>query len=509
MIFRKFHGFIKQFINFLKKLIYKILKFVALRFIFINFKFRILNIDKYTLLRLDDSQIKNLRLANNFEDIVKRIYILIKNNSFNIYLLEKFLFLLNYSLKRRFYLDYAEYYISKLDMDFNKLPNLFPYIVGPFTTVGDYRVADRLIFILRKKKDCFYRRQVGLYGERSHLTAIGHLCLFSYYLKSRELNYLGEDKSYFFYNKNKISNNLFFNLIKERAKKLNIKIKETDKKFNFFNQDDHEMELWPCLKKQKYYFARQLHGYVEEEWRKTYRSDQFFKLSDSLVKNAKDLMRFHNILQSKKWFVGIHLRDKKDKRTLRNGDLKNIKYICDQITSSGGEVVFTGTESFSELENRKNITFINQLNVSNSENELMQLYIWEYASFFIGNQSGGTHPPSLFGTPTIWVDVHPTVQARPPSTLDTVVPKRVFDLKNKKFLSFNESNSKKHFKCQTESEFLAKRAGYEIMPSDLQVIDEVLKFYFSSFVLKNTNIKHCLSQRDVFVPQEKGANYAL
>ena len=43
----------------------------------------------------------------------------------------------------------------------------------------------------------------------------------------------------------------------------------------------------------------------------------------------------------------------------------------------------------------------------------------------------GTHPPSLFGTPTIWIDVHPTVQARPPSKQDVVIPKRVFKLKNK------------------------------------------------------------------------------
>ena len=33
------------------------------------------------------------------------------------------------------------------------------------------------------KKDIFYKRNVGLYNERSYLTAIGHLSLFSYYLK--------------------------------------------------------------------------------------------------------------------------------------------------------------------------------------------------------------------------------------------------------------------------------------------------------------------------------------
>ena len=68
-------------------------------------------------------------------------------------------------------------------------------------------------------------------------------------------------------------------------------------------------------------------------------------------------------------------------------------------------------------------------------NELMQLYIWSRASFFVGNLSGGTIPPSLFGTPIVWIDAHPTVHRRPASQQDTIIPKRIFDLKKQKFLS--------------------------------------------------------------------------
>ena len=62
-------------------------------------------------------------------------------------------------------------------------------MVTPFILVGDYKMADKLIFILRDKKDKFYGRYVKLNGERTHLTAIGHLCLFAYYLKARDINF--------------------------------------------------------------------------------------------------------------------------------------------------------------------------------------------------------------------------------------------------------------------------------------------------------------------------------
>ena len=58
---------------------------------------------------------------------------------------------------------------------------------------------------------------------------------FFFYLKSRELNFLGEDLSTFLFNKKKISNKLFFlKLFALEQKKLNVSISETEKKFDYF-----------------------------------------------------------------------------------------------------------------------------------------------------------------------------------------------------------------------------------------------------------------------------------
>lgn len=488
--------------------IFKILNFFSLKCQFLSFKLRIKRIKNHQLLMLDNCQFQRYKLSNDFEDFVSKIYFIVKNDKLEIYILEKFFFLLNFSNRRNFYLRFVKDYITNVYLDFNNLPNLFPFMVTPFILVGDYKMADKIIFILRKKKDKFYGRYLKLYGERTYLTAIGHLCLFAYYLKARDINFLGYDESSFLYDKEKISNNLFFELILSKAKKLNVTIRSTNKSYDYLSNEDHEMELWPCKEQKKYLFAREMQGIVEEKWREIMGRDNFFEVPENVILKAKEIINNKNF-NSEKWFVGIHLRTSNDDRKLRNANLENIFQICNQIENEGGAIIFTGTNNFMNFNNKKNIIFINELNITKKENEILQLYVWFKAAFFIGNQSGGTHPPSLFGTPTIWVDVHPTVQARPPSKLDVVIPKRVFNLKNKKYLTFNEANSYEHYRCQTESEFLANFSGYDIQPSDYKIINKVLHHYIQKFGTKKIDKNNNFPIHNEFVPQEKGAYYAI
>lgn len=498
----------KKYYSIFNSFLSRKMQFFAIHCKFLNFKFRILKIQSFLFLELDDLKIREYKLAYDFEDLIYKIFKLIKNYKFNIIIFNKFLFLINYSSKREFYVKFAEDFIIDYEFNFTTLPNLFPYIISPFVLVGDYKFVDTLILILRQKKDKFYKREVALYNERSYLTYIGHLCLFSYYLKAREMNFLGKDNSTFLFNKNKISNNLFFNLIKKRAAKLNVTINETNLEYDYFNQEEHEIELWPCVEKKKYFLAREIYGLVDEKW-DTQKNKPFFEFPNHLIQKAEELLKKNNINQLGKWFVGIHLRSSDDKRKLRNACYENIISICDQITSNGGEVFFIGTNNFMNLKNKNNIYFLNKLDISKSENELLQMYIWSKSSFFVGNLSGGTIPPGLFGTPTIYIDVHPTAQARPPSKFDTVIPKKVFDLKSNKYLSFNESNSYAHFRCQTESEYLAKFSGYRISPSDKNIIKEVVKFYMDKFVFQKKNLDNIFSHGNQFISQAKGASYKV
>jgi len=101
------------------------------------------------------------------------------------------------------------------------------------------------------------------------------------------------------------------------------------------------------------------------------------------------------------------------------------------------------------------------------------------------------------------------VQARHPSEFDTILPKRVFDVRNNKFLTFEESNSDLHFKCQTESELLASISNYKVLPADIYSIQKVLEFYISKYVYKMENLNDDLFDNSQFVPQKLGANYKI
>ena len=404
--------FARKIIIYFKYISNQTLEQLSLKCNLLNFRYRILKINKYKFLDIDDKSLKNYGLAKNFEDLVYKVYILIRHSKFNIQLVEKFIFLLNYSCERDFYLNFIEKYISNFSFDFSKLPNLVPHIVDQFHLVGDFKNAEKFSLILRKKRDKFFKREPGLYDERSHLTAIGHLCLFAYYLKSRELNFLGADDSSFLFNKNKISNNLFFQIIKKKAEELNVVIKETKKKFDYFNQDEYEIGLWPCKAQKNYVTSSSIKWIIEEIWIKKNKSNKFLEVSNKYIFKANELLKKKNILQSNKWFAGIHFRNTDDTKKLRNGDLKNIVHICEEVNRNGGEVIFTGTNFIEDLGDKNYINFLNNLKITREENELLQLFVWSKASFFVGNLSGGTIPPSLFGTPVVWVDVHPTSYVR-------------------------------------------------------------------------------------------------
>ena len=68
------------------------------------------------------------------------------------------------------------------------------------------------------------------------------------------------------------------------------------------------MDLWPCKMKKKYITASSIHGFVEQEWQKVYKTNKFFTLPKEMLYKAEQLLKNKNILQSNKWFIGMHLR---------------------------------------------------------------------------------------------------------------------------------------------------------------------------------------------------------
>ena len=110
----------------------------------------------------------------------------------------------------------------------------------------------------------------------------------------------------------------------------------------------------------------------------------------------------------------------------------------------------------------KNLFDTTNLGLSKFERECLQIYIWSHSRFFIGSKSGGTNPPATFGTPTIWLDTHPTVEARPACRYDHIIPKKVFSFSKNKYLTLNELFEKENIASQSTDKNFLQYKGFSI-----------------------------------------------
>tara|TARA_A100001388_G_scaffold232323_1_gene184926 strand:+ start:10350 stop:11870 length:1521 start_codon:yes stop_codon:yes gene_type:complete len=345
----------------------------------------------------------------------------------------------------------------------------------PFTLLGDYDHLDSLLVLTREKLNFLEKRKEGFYKESEHFTAIGHLCLFAFLLQGVECNFLSKDinEYIFIYDPNRVQNKLFGNLLKDLAKKLNIKVLESNG--NESNSEyDSELEIWPSQKtKYKALLAR----------------SEYYKLATK-ISNRRNLLKVPekcNLLSKKiigrslidkyKFFIGLHLRATFDERTGRNTSIENSKYICKLIKSEGGIPLLVGANAFLSRELQDYALDIKSICNNMFEYETLQLFIWENCKFWVGSQSGGTLPASLFGNLTLWLDFHPSGHFHPPNTRDIFLPRRVFSTNLDRFLTWEEATSDRYRFCQTENLMYAKHFGYKLLPAHKESVDKA--FYFA------------------------------
>jgi putative glycosyltransferase (TIGR04372 family) len=80
--------------------------------------------------------------------------------------------------------------------------------------------------------------------------------------------------------------------------------------------------------------------------------------------------------------------------------------------------------------------------------------------------SGGTNPPGAFGVPTLWTDIHPISGFRPPSRKDLMIPKLIYNLRSKKYLTLKDCLSNEHRDSQSENPLKLLLNGYRLFASD-------------------------------------------
>ena len=81
-------------------------------------------------------------------------------------------------------------------------------------------------------------------------------------------------------------------------------------------------------------------------------------------------------------------------------------------------------------------------------------------------------PPKVFGVPTIYIDMHPQTHERMSTRYDHILRKRIFYIKENRFLNNQEIFEDRHIAAQSENRDFVKSKGYEVMSCDLDKLNQ-------------------------------------
>ena len=173
---------------------------------------------------------------------------------------------------------------------------------------------------------------------------------------------------------------------------------------------------------------------------------------------------------------GLHLRGKKHwEKNSRDADSHTFDQIIEYIHSVGGISIFmNGPKNQLEVSNGEQTFCFRQRKVRHIK-EILEVHAYAKSVVFIGSLSGGTHPASLFGTRTLWVNFYPIIHFRPPNPSDVLVPKRLYSHKLGRELSLDEIFHPDNHNAQVESVFSLEEHGYSLIDNSPEIITVALK----------------------------------
>tara|TARA_Y100001968_G_scaffold324876_1_gene365131 strand:+ start:1654 stop:3231 length:1578 start_codon:yes stop_codon:yes gene_type:complete len=482
---------------FLKKKINIYFSYFIIRFPFlkVNYKIRVSCIE--TLRGLNDYDIKRIGLGNDKGDLALKIIKGIRPTDQNM--IEKLIWLISYDRYKSFSLNHLIDYLKKHDLEIRDLKYLINVIPNPFAYYGDYERFELIMLWLRKELDKKLNRKIGIYNESAFFTAIGHMSQLVTLLKAIELKIINKDDTHlsFAITNTPIGNLEYSKLLIEKCDQMGITI--INHKCSYLDLEPN-LELWPTNCRNEYSYARHIFGLIDGCWELNY-GKQFIMPKEEQIEIARDILT-KNYGKAPKSFVGIHFRIAKDSKTLRNTVKSTANHAISTLNNKGIKCILIGTKSNIIQHSKKSLYNLNEssnswdttkLKLSRYERECLQLFVWSKSRFFVGSLSGGTMPAMTFGTPTIWLDVHPQTHVRLPSKHDHIIPKRVFFKKENRFLNFNELIKEEHIAAQSENSSYVKEKGYKVVSCD----KEVIKQSIDDMCLKTSNSNKIEDWRDL------------
>lgn len=327
--------------------------------------------------------------------------------------------------------------------------------------VGRFDLAEAIELAGKLHLDQAFERPAGLHSETLYFSAIGHLALLDYLLRAVSLSHIPSDRVQLLRGANPIANMEYARLLEARANELGVSVGEWRAVPPQWQEPD--LELWPT-RDSSYAVARHRYGTVFKQWAREGRPPQ-------LALDASTRARAERLLiglgaDHDRWVAGLHLRAGNElSRSLRNTDLPRLQPSVQLVAESGGQVVLVG-----DFPGRlpDDACVVDARGLRGADRDALHCYVWACSRFFAGNLSGGTFPPSTFGTPTLWLDTYPVAHIRPPSGVDLLVPKLVTEIASGRILTLSEMLGRTHSRSQVESPELAEEYGYSVKSSEPQ-----------------------------------------
>ena len=345
-------------------------------------------------------------------------------------------------------------------------------------SIGSFSVAEQVEIFIKETCDTKYGRLAGIRRESNYFTAVGHMSLMGFLIMAKKVDLIKKCEVSVLVDESNFSNSVFAKILIGKAEEVGFQIISAEK--SGFAEPD--LELYPVNSKD-YKIARYCYSSIFREFESRYAHPflNFKDVDQKIIILAEEILDKFGITDFSK-LVGIHIReDQPLKQANRNSDFERYLDSLDWLESVGYTVVRLG-HAVNKGKWKLGLRSVDatQLPISRYEQEALNLYLWSKAHFFIGNLSGGTFPPSLFGVPTLYVDVFPYTHMTLPGMKDLLTPKRLFNYNKQKYLSWEDSFAKSNTHLQIENPLRLVQLGYELTSYSSQEMLTCVKKFITS-----------------------------
>ena len=166
------------------------------------------------------------------------------------------------------------------------------------------------------------------------------------------------------------------------------------------------------------------------------------------------------------WFVGLHVRDDRDVRNLRNADIATYGLAIEAIAKRGGWVLRMGNPNMPPLPPCPNAVDYAH---SAKREDWMDVFLWAEGRFFIGTLSGPQMIPSTFGKPVAITNCGPIPTAAGTKD-DILLPKQYRFDEEKRYLNLEE----RLFKCADQQSIsVLKTMGIRVIDNSPEELRDV------------------------------------